>query len=40
LEAAGMTAREQIKPRERLEILDEIYKVRKMEESYEKGEIG
>lgn len=40
LEEAGRDAQRQIKPRERLEILDEIYKVRRMEESYERGEIG
>ena len=40
LEEAGRDAQRQIKPRERLEILDEIYRVIRMEESYERGEIG
>ncbi|KAK2749838.1 hypothetical protein FQN57_005252 [Myotisia sp. PD_48] len=39
LEEAGRDAQRQIKPRERLEILDEIYRVRRLEESYERGEI-
>ncbi|KAF3482677.1 uncharacterized protein GIQ15_02001 [Arthroderma uncinatum] len=38
LEEAGRGAQSQIKPRERLGILDEIYKVRRAEESYERGE--
>ncbi|KAF3484301.1 uncharacterized protein GIQ15_03625 [Arthroderma uncinatum] len=39
LEEAGRDAQSQIKPRERLDILDEIYKVRRAEESYERGEV-
>ncbi|KAM5440012.1 hypothetical protein McanMca71_004987 [Microsporum canis] len=38
LEEAGRDAQRQIKPRERLDILDEIYKVRRAEECYERGE--
>lgn len=40
LEEAGRDAQRQIKPRERLDILDEIYKVRRAEECYERGEAG
>lgn len=40
LEEAGRDAQRQIKPPERLDILDEIYEVRRVEESYERGEIG
>ncbi|EGD92980.1 hypothetical protein TESG_00542 [Trichophyton tonsurans CBS 112818] len=39
LEEAGCGAQREIKPRERLDILDEIYKVRRAEESYKRGEI-
>ncbi|KAM5476760.1 hypothetical protein MauCBS54593_000030 [Microsporum audouinii] len=40
LEEAGRYAQRQIKPHERLDILDEIYKVRRAEECYERGEAG
>lgn len=30
----------QIKPPERIEILDEIFRVRKLEERFERGEVG
>ncbi|EFE30589.1 uncharacterized protein ARB_02511 [Trichophyton benhamiae CBS 112371] len=39
LEEAGRGVRRHIKPRKRLVILDEIYKVRRAEECYKKGEI-
>ncbi|KAK2732632.1 hypothetical protein FQN57_002593 [Myotisia sp. PD_48] len=39
LEEAGQDTLRQIKPRERLGIMDEIYRVRRIEESYERGEI-
>ncbi|KAI1950127.1 hypothetical protein LOZ04_005338 [Ophidiomyces ophidiicola] len=39
LEEAGRDVKRQIKPRERWEILEEIYAVRRMEESFERGEI-
>ncbi|KMP03261.1 hypothetical protein CISG_08355 [Coccidioides immitis RMSCC 3703] len=40
LEEAGRDVKRQIKPRERWDILEEIYAVRRMEESYERDEIG
>jgi hypothetical protein len=40
LQEACQEARRQIKPIERLEIFDEIFKVRSFEERYERGEIG
>ncbi|EAS29500.2 uncharacterized protein CIMG_08246 [Coccidioides immitis RS] len=40
LEEAGRDVQRQIKPRERWDILEEIYMVRRMEESYERGEIS
>lgn len=40
LEEAGRGVRRHIKPHKRLVILDEIYKVRRAEECYKKGEIG
>ncbi|EFR02721.1 hypothetical protein MGYG_05719 [Nannizzia gypsea CBS 118893] len=39
LAEAGRDVRPQIKPRKRLDILDELYKVRRAEESYKRGEI-
>ncbi|WEW56439.1 hypothetical protein PRK78_001882 [Emydomyces testavorans] len=39
LEEAGRDVKRHIKPRERWDILEEIYSVRRMEESYERGEI-
>ncbi|KAM5455474.1 hypothetical protein McanCB49686_003732 [Microsporum canis] len=39
LEEAGRNTKSQIKPYEKLDILDEIYKVRRAEECYESGEI-
>ncbi|EEP79363.1 predicted protein [Uncinocarpus reesii 1704] len=39
LEEAGRDVRRQLKPRERWDILEEIYAVRRMEESYERGEV-
>ncbi|GBF62512.1 hypothetical protein TMEN_5058 [Trichophyton mentagrophytes] len=38
LEEAGLGVKSQIKPREKVDILDEIYKVRRAEERYERGE--
>ncbi|KAK2732845.1 hypothetical protein FQN57_002457 [Myotisia sp. PD_48] len=40
LEEAGQEAKRKIEPQQRLEILDEIYRIRRVEESYEQGEIG
>lgn len=40
LEDAGRGIRRRIKPVERLEILSEIYRVRRVEEQYENGLIG
>lgn len=39
LEEAGKDAQRHIKPQARLEILDEIYRVKRLEERYERGEI-
>ena len=39
LEEAGREAARQLKPQHR-EILEEIYRVRRFEERYERGEIG
>ena len=40
LKEAGQDVRRQISPAERLEVLDEIYYVRQMEEHYLSGDIG
>ena len=40
LKEAGQDVRRQISPSERLEVLDEIYYVRQMEEHYLAGDIG
>ncbi|EEQ29520.1 conserved hypothetical protein [Microsporum canis CBS 113480] len=40
LEEAGSAVQSQIKPRDRLSILDEIYKVRRAEECFESGKKG
>ncbi|EZF27623.1 hypothetical protein H112_00420 [Trichophyton rubrum D6] len=40
LEEAGRDIQRQIKPRERLDILDKAYMVRRAEECYERGEAG
>ncbi|KAK2742682.1 hypothetical protein FQN57_005137 [Myotisia sp. PD_48] len=40
LKEAGQEAKQKIEPQQRLEILDEIYRIRRVEESYEQGEIG
>lgn len=40
LEDAGRSIRRRIKPADRLDVLSEIYRVRRVEERYESGEIG
>lgn len=40
LKEAGQDVRRQISPAERLEVLDEIYYIRQMEEHYLAGDIG
>lgn len=40
LQEVAHDARRQLKPPEKIEIFDEIFRVRRMEQRYERGEIG